>query len=302
VKGDWPRRSPKETEALRQSLYDIVAAGQPMTVRSVFYRAVAAGLVHKNEGEYRQTVDRLLVKMRKGGELPYEWIVDDTRWAQKPDTFSCLDDAVAAWRDSYQRELWDGQPSYVEVWCEKHALSGVLSPVTSKWHVPLLLSHGFFSTTCLHDRGEIMEDQDRPVTIYYVGDHDPSGVDIERNAAAEMRERHAPGADLTVKRLAVTPDQIVEYGLQTRPTKPKDSRTKKWPYDGSVEVDAIDPVVLRRLVEEAITSHLDPVLVDCIRAAEAADHARLASLLTPGPSSDPAALHELLGVVFGDGW
>jgi hypothetical protein len=287
--------------ALREALYDIVAAGQPMTVRSVFYRAVAAGLLNKTENEYRMALDRSLVAMRKDGRLPYEWLVDNTRWAEKPATFSSLDDAVTECLDGYQRELWDGQPSYIEVWCEKHAMSGVLSPVTSKWHVPLFLSHGFFSITSLHDRGEIMEAQDRPVTIYYVGDHDPSGVDIERNVREEMRDRHAPGADLIVKRLAVTPEQIVKYDLQTRPTKPTDCRTKKWQGGGSVEVDALDPVVLRDLLEEAITSHLDPVLVASRRAEEAADRARLVALLTPSLSSDPATLHELLGVVFGDG-
>jgi hypothetical protein len=287
--------------AVRDGLYAIVEEGQPMTVRHAFYRAVAAGLVRKTEGEYSHTVDRLLVEMRQSGQMPYEWLVDDTRLPLEPERFSSLEDAIAACLDTYQRNLWDGQPSYVEVWSEKHALSGVLSPVTMKWHVPFIRSHGYFSKTCLYDRGKVMEAENRPVTIYYLGDHDPSGADIERNVREEMEARHAPGTDLTVKRLAITPEQIDEYGLPRRTTKPTDPRTKKWQGGGSVEVDALDPVVLRDLLEEAITSHLDPAVVDRIRAQEAEDYARLVSLLEPGISNDPAALHELLDVVFGLG-
>jgi hypothetical protein len=288
-------------KALRDGLYAIVEAGQPMTLRSVFYRAVAAKLLEKTENEYRMALGRPLVAMRENGRMPYEWIVDTTRRVEKPATFSSPEEALTALLENYRRELWDGQPSYVEVWCEKHAMGGVLYPVTSKWHVPLFLSHGYFSTTCLHDRGGIMEKQERPVTIYYVGDHDPSGVDIERHVREEMRDRHAAAAELTITRLAVTPDQIAQYKLQTRPTKPQDSRTKKWQGGGSVEVDAIDPVVLRDLLEQAITSHLDSTVVARIRAEEAVEHARLSSLFTPSLSSDPDALDELLGVVFANG-
>ena len=47
----------------------------------------------------------------------------------------------------------------------------------------------------------------------------------------------APSAGVVFERLAVTPDQIHELGLPTRPTKASDSRAKGFD-GGSVEVDA----------------------------------------------------------------
>ena len=63
-----------------------------MTVRQVFYRAVVAGLIAKTGAEYKNAVGRLLVLMRRPGDLPYDWIADNTRWMRRPRTYSSLED------------------------------------------------------------------------------------------------------------------------------------------------------------------------------------------------------------------
>jgi hypothetical protein len=253
--------------SLRAALYDLVEVNQPMTVRQVFYRAVAAGLVPKTEAAYKTDVGRLLALMRLAGELPYRWIVDGTRWMHKPTTFSSLDAAVTRWQRSYRRDLWDTQDTYVEVWCEKDAIVGVLYPVTSEWDVPLMPTRGYPSLSFLAEAGAELAAEDRAVVIYYLGDHDPSGLDIARNVEARLRE-FAPDADLTFERIAVTPEQIVDYNLPTRPTKTTDSRIKSWKGGGSVEVDALEPSVLRELVEDAILRHVDQTAVAATKVAE----------------------------------
>ena len=83
----------------------------------------------------------------------------------------------------------------------------------------------------------------------------PSGVDIARNVEKGLRE-FAPGTEINFERIAVNPDQIDEFDLQTRPTKKSDTRTKGF-QGGSVEVDAIPATMLRELVEDAIECHID---------------------------------------------
>ena len=61
-----------------------------MTCRQVFYRAVTSGVIGKTEGEYKQTIIRLLTEMRKSKELPWQWLADNTRWQRKPDTSTGL--------------------------------------------------------------------------------------------------------------------------------------------------------------------------------------------------------------------
>ena len=54
----------------------------------------------------------------------------------------------------------------------------------------------------------------------------------------------------------MTEIQIDQFGLPTRPTKQSDSRARGFD-GGSVEVDAIPPTVLRQIIEDAITQHID---------------------------------------------
>jgi hypothetical protein len=254
-------------QALRDELLGIVEANAPMTVRQVFYRAVSAGLIAKTENEYRQTICRLLKDMRLEGDLAFSDIVDGTRWMHKPPSFKSLDAAVQSWQAAYRRDLWDAQETYVEVWIEKDALVGVLYPVTKQWDVPLMPTRGYPSLSFLAEAAGDIDLEERPVVIYYIGDHDPSGIDIARNVEERLRE-FAPDADLTFERLALLPEQIALYDLPTRPTKATDSRSKSWAGGESVEVDALAPEVLRQLVEQAILHHVDHEHLEVTRAVE----------------------------------
>jgi hypothetical protein len=100
------RRSTKAgIEKRRHSLYDIVAAMQPMTVRQVFYQATVRGIVEKAETGYAK-VKTDLTLMRRAGELPYDWLADNTRWQRKPITFDSVEEALKQTARLYRKNLW----------------------------------------------------------------------------------------------------------------------------------------------------------------------------------------------------
>jgi len=72
------RATKAEVEARREALLDIIEAGRPMTVRQVFYQATVRALVEKAESGYAKVQTDLTV-MRRAGELPYDWLADNTR-------------------------------------------------------------------------------------------------------------------------------------------------------------------------------------------------------------------------------
>ncbi len=82
---------------------------------------------------------------------------------------------------------------------------------------------------------------------------------------------------VTFARLAVTEDQIRDWQLPTRPTKSTDSSSAGFTAR-SVEVDAIRPRVLRQLVEDAITSHINPEALHLHREVEEQERAGLGAL------------------------
>jgi hypothetical protein len=157
------RRTKAEIEHIRTELRAIVAADQPMTVRQVFYQAVVGGLIEKTEGEYTNTVARLLLDMRRSGEIPYHWISDNTRWMRRPAMYNGLADFIDRHQSAYRRDLWAESETYVEIWCEKEALAGVLFEVTAEYGVPLMVSRGFASESYLYAAADAITDQLYPL-------------------------------------------------------------------------------------------------------------------------------------------
>lgn len=249
-----PRRTGREMLSLHTEIIEVLAEDRPQTCRSVFYRLVSRGAVPKTEAAYHGIVLRLLTRMRRNGSIPWSWIVDGTRIKRKPDTSSSIAAALAQFQEGYRRDLWQSQSDYVQVWCEKDAITGVLMEKTWDYDVPLMSCKSFSSITFLHDAAEEITAQGKPTWCYYFGDWDPSGKDIGRVVEASLRE-FAPEAEIQFERMAVTEEQIETLHLPTHPTKKSDSRSKGFKGE-SVEVDAIPPKELRRMVRECITSHL----------------------------------------------
>jgi len=248
------RRTNAELDRIDDHIWFACNAEHPVTLRGVYYRVVSAGAVEKTEAGY-QLVGRQLLKLRRNGEIPYSWITDGTRFTLKPNTWTDLDAMLDDAAASYRRALWHNQPVEVMILSEKDAITGAILPITEKWDVPLGIVRGYSSETFAHSVAAGVSASDKPVFLYQLGDHDPSGVDAW-NSFTERIRGFAPDADVTFERLAVTEAQINTMNLPTRPTKTTNSRSRNFTGE-SVEVDAIPASVLRRLVEDAIVGHVD---------------------------------------------
>ena len=264
------RATAEQIRGRRGHLYNIIAEMKPMTVRQVFYQATVRipHLVDKSEAGYAK-VQTDLVQMRRSGQLPYSWLADNTRWQRKPDSFDSIQQALDETARFYRKNLWASAESYVELWLEKDALSGVVMPVTSLYDVPLMVARGYASLSFLHSAAEYIASLDVPSYIYHLGDFDPSGVNAGEKIEQTLREL-APYAEIHFKRLAVTQEQITSWKLPTRPTKTSDTRSKGFG-DISVELDAIPPQRLRDIVQEAIEWHLPKEQFDILKTAEASE-------------------------------
>jgi hypothetical protein len=260
------RATKRQMAARLAALERIVETIKPCTVRQAFYQATVLGVVDKDEAGYDR-VQRALVDLRRSKRIAYRSITDSTRWQIKPTTYDSMRDALDETARLYRRAVWSDVDAYVEIWLEKDALSGVVHPVTSKYDVPLMVARGFSSLSFLHSAGEDINALEKPAYIYHLGDHDPSGVCAAEKIEQTLRQ-FAPDAEIHFKRLAVLPQQIKAWTLPTRPTKQSDSRAKSFGRAESVELDAIHPDRLRKLVEEAIVQHLPANQIYVLQAAE----------------------------------
>ena len=177
-----------------------------------------------------------------------------------------VEDALQATAAFYRKSLWTNADSYVEIWMEKDALAGVILPVTSMYDVPLMVARGYASLSFLYSAAEAISELVVPTYIYHLGDFDPSGVNAGEKIEETLREL-APDAEIAFERIAVTPEQIADWDLPTRPTKASDTRSKNFG-EISVELDAIEPNQLRELVQGVIERHLPPEQFKILKAAE----------------------------------
>lgn len=276
VKPGRQRRTNAELAEIDDAIYEIAQDEQPVTVRGLFYRVMSRGLVSKTEQGYA-VVQREALKLRRAGELPYHWITDGSRLSLKPETFTDAQAALANTAAMYRRDLWIDQHVHVEVWAEKDAITGVIYPVTWQYDVPLLVSRGYSSETFLWVTAEDINAEGSPAFIYQLGDHDRDGVRAWQHISRKLREFVDDDIELTFVRIAVTPEQIDQLDLPTRPDKTRSG------FGECVEVDAISSNTLRSLVGQAIDTHIDQDALRVTKIAEQSEREILARMKVPTP-------------------
>lgn len=232
--------------------------GPPMTTRGIFYNCENRfHVVPKTEAGYGK-VQRQVLAMRRAGVLPYSFIADHTRWIRKPTTYTGLEAYFDEGRKAYRRAIWDTQADYVEVWCEKDAIAGILCDVTDSWDVPLLVVRGYTSETFAHNAAENIKQIGKVAHIYYFGDWDKHGVRISNDIKRKLEKF---GAAFIFDRVTVIPWQIYEWELPTRPSKDPN-------WGVCVEVDAVPANKLRDLITECIKKHIDQQAYEAVMKAE----------------------------------
>jgi hypothetical protein len=253
----------KSTIKLIEAMRRIAEETRPITGRGIGYKLFAAGLISgMNE---MPKVYRALVVAREDGDIPWDWIVDETRDLEAVATWSNPRDCANGF--FYRRDLWQAQPKQVEVWSEKGTVRGVIWPVLARLGVGFRVLHGFNSATCMWNVSQQNGGEDRPLVALYVGDWDPSGACMtETDIPARLREYG--GNHVELKRIALTAEQARSRSLRSFSVETKsgsaakrgDPRYKWFKQnfgDECWELDAMDPRQLRELVENEINALID---------------------------------------------
>lgn len=247
-----------------------------LTIRGLHYRLVARGMI--NTLLHYKRVVQAMIKARWDGVVEFKAFSDHDRSmlgftkAKETDVDDKINEGktqVGLWMRAYEKNRWENQVYYPEVFIEKKALQGVFKPVCNNMDVSLGACKGYPSLTFLDqaaDRFKVAEQMGKIPIILYFGDYDPSGEDIPRSIGENLRDM---GVEVEIRRIALMEDQVVDWGLPPAPTKVGDSRTAKWSGLGQVELDAVEPKKIQRLCEEAIAEIFDEDLYAELKETEA---------------------------------
>ena len=101
--------------------------------------------------------------------------------------------------------------------------------------------------------------------MIYLGDHDPSGIDMTRDVDERLNLFLNGSGPINVKRVALNLDQIKKLKPPENPAKVSDSRAAAYIArfgHSSWELDAIEPAQLASLVRNAVTALMDVPLFE----------------------------------------
>jgi hypothetical protein len=242
---------------INEIIQEYAEEGYRLTLRQLYYQLVSRGIIENNQKEYAK-LSNLLVKGRMAGEVDWNIIEDRIRVPYIPYFVHGIQDAIKDTIEQYRLDRMKDQPSYIEIWVEKDALSGVLKPITQKYHVNLMVNRGYSSCSAMYDASKrFLQNDDKQGFILYLGDHDPSGLDMIRDIQTRLNEF---GVSVSVEPLALTTEQVKKYNPVPNPAKFKDPRASDYISNfGKIswEVDALNPKILSNLISNRIEQLID---------------------------------------------
>ncbi|WOP14511.1 hypothetical protein [Ottowia sp. SB7-C50] len=244
-------------EAARRILEEI----QPASVRAVCYRLFIEKLIPDMGKNSTGSVSKQLVWAREQGVIPWGWIVDETREAERVSTWANPEQIIRAAVNGYRKDYWAMQPRRVEVWSEKGTIRGTVAPVLNEHGVTFRVMHGYGSATSLYGIAQETLDNTKPLTILYIGDWDCSGLHMSEVDLPARLGRY--GGEATIERIALEARDVhARTELPWFPASDKKNDTRYDWFTGRYghrcwEVDALSPVILRKRLEQRIDALLD---------------------------------------------
>jgi hypothetical protein len=238
--------------------------GYDLSLRQLYYQLVSSNIVPNSQRSYKN-VGALVSDARLAGQI--DWLMITDRGREMYQNAHWLDpkNFVEETANQFKIDHWLDQDNYVEVMVEKQALEGVLLPVCHRYDVPFTSNKGYSSSSAMFEAGRRMQARWREgknVVVIYLGDHDPSGIDMSRDVSERLTMfSGVPEHDsITVNRVALNMNQVRELNPPENPAKITDSRFQSYLSkfgESSWELDAIEPAQLSGIVSDAIEKLLD---------------------------------------------
>lgn len=255
--------------------------GYDLSLRQLYYQLVAANVVENTERSYKN-IGNLVSDARLAGLIDWHMIDDRGRTTSRNPHWENPREFIDSVAPQFAFDKWADQENYVEVMVEKQALEGVLEPLCSELDIPFSANKGYSSSSALYKAGKRFASKinaEKKCHVIYLGDHDPSGIDMTRDVGdrlnlfagavsmdglKRMLERgedintNIEAGDLDgvmVHRVALNMDQIKTLRPPKNPAKMTDSRADEYVRKfgtSSWELDAIEPRALATLVRNKV--------------------------------------------------
>lgn len=265
---------------------EYVEQGFMLTLRQLYYQMVARDLIENTVNSYKR-LGSIINDARLAGLVDWSVLEDRTRNLQGQPHWDDPADIIESAARSFALDKWKHQDTRPEIWIEKEALAGVVERVARDNDLSYLSCRGYMSASEMYEAARRIRHRrataGQNTVIIYLGDHDPSGLDMSENDIPGRFKTFFDGWNrgglfnvrpFEIQRIALNWDQIETFNPPPNPAKETDSRFAAYEQtfgDQSWELDALDPATLIGIIQEAVDEFKDQARYDTVKDKEDAD-------------------------------
>ncbi|MCI0390323.1 MAG: hypothetical protein MOB07_16355 [Acidobacteria bacterium] len=179
------RRFSKDSAALIEKANEIIGEytlqGFVLTLRQLYYQMVARDILPNKTQSYKR-LGSILNDARYAGLVDWSALEDRTRNLTGLSHWDDPSDIIESAASSFALDKWEGQSYRPEIWVEKEALAGVVQRAANNNDLSYLSCRGYMSASEMYEAAQRIRgrrrDHGQQTVIVYLGDHDPSGLDM----------------------------------------------------------------------------------------------------------------------------
>jgi hypothetical protein len=265
VNHDFSASSLETIKTVNEILEEYRQQNFRLSLRQLYYQLVARDYIPNNQRSYKN-IGNLISNARQAGLIDWEMIEDRGRETTIQNHWDNPAQIVDAAAQQFRIDRWKDQPYHIEVMVEKDALSGVLEPICRQLDIGITANKGYSSSSTMYEIGKRLMyrhcQEKKKICVLYLGDHDPSGIDMTRDVEDRLL-MYSTIDRLEVVRLALNWDQVETWNPPENPAKQTDARFAAYEEqfgESSWELDAVEPAQLAGLVRSAIMKRRDEIL------------------------------------------
>jgi len=251
----------------------------PTSGRFLYYELVQRKIISKDSPPPKpgrkscrrpdQDMNDALIDLRETGQVPWDWIVDETRFLDDYSGSASIKEGLLNVLPGIQLDPWNGDIPLILT--ESRSLAGVLRGLCIDYCARIASTNGQVGGFLHTKIAPILSPDQR---VLYLGDLDLCGGDIEANTRRVLEQIVGP---LRWERLALTREQVRQYNL---PTIIKHDRRFA---DGGVHEAVETEALSQRIIVEIVRRRLEELLPEPLQSVherEAEQRQQIARLLS----------------------
>ncbi len=265
------------SEAINFSKQIFETYNQKVTVRQIYYHLFSKGLISLTQNDYQKVV-RLVTQARLRGYIPFEWIEDRSRHPLWNMLYDDISDFLSSMLKRYRKNTWYNQENFIIILVEKDALAPIVWDIAKDYNVFVFPTKGFSSWSMFVEDIRTLANyfgKGKRLIVLVLSDLDPSGLYIGEDYVNKFKfMTNELGFSMPyIERVALTEKQVKQYNLPWIKKKYRNEVLE------IVELDALPPEELRKIVKEAIEKHINLEQLQRDKQAEVEEKEYLESLI-----------------------